>query len=54
MYNHLKKKKIDLTLYDTLPPVIYEEEIEVTYDTGKIFKGIELLPPPWVNLCTHL
>ncbi len=42
--NHLKKKKIDLTLYDTLPPVIYEEEEEVSYDTGKIFKGIEKLP----------
>ena len=42
--NHLKKKKIDLTLYDTLPPVIYEEEDEVIYDTGKIFKGIEMLP----------
>ncbi len=42
--NHLKKKKIDLTLCDTLPPVIYEEDTEVTYDTGKIFKGIEMLP----------
>jgi RNA polymerase sigma factor (sigma-70 family) len=42
--NHLKKKKIDLTLCETLPPCIYEEETEATYDTGKIFKGIELLP----------
>jgi RNA polymerase sigma-70 factor (ECF subfamily) len=42
--NHLKKKKIDLTLYDTLPPVIDEEEEETEYETGKIFKGIEMLP----------
>jgi RNA polymerase sigma-70 factor (ECF subfamily) len=42
--NHLKKKKIDLTLYDTLPPVIDEEEDEQEYETGKIFKGIEMLP----------
>jgi RNA polymerase sigma-70 factor (ECF subfamily) len=42
--NHLKKKKIDLTLYDTLPPVIDEEEEEKEYETGKIFKGIEMLP----------
>lgn len=42
--NHLKKKKIDLTLYDTLPPVIDEEEEATEYETGKIFKGIEMLP----------
>jgi RNA polymerase sigma-70 factor (ECF subfamily) len=42
--NHIKKKKIDLTLYDTLPPVIYEEDEEVTYETEKIFKAIEMLP----------
>jgi len=42
--NHLKKKKIDLTLCETLPVSIYEEEDEVTYDIGKIFKGIEVLP----------
>ena len=42
--NHLKKKKIDLTLCDTLPTVVYEEEADITYDTGKIFKGIEMLP----------
>jgi RNA polymerase sigma factor (sigma-70 family) len=42
--NQLKKKKIDITLCDTLPPVIDEQEEEVTYDTGKIFKGIETLP----------
>jgi len=42
--NQLKKKKIDLTLLDTLPVNIYEEEPEVVYDTGKIFKGIGMLP----------
>lgn len=42
--NHIKKKRIDLTLCETLPAVIDEEEEEVKYDTGKIFKGIELLP----------
>jgi RNA polymerase sigma factor (sigma-70 family) len=41
--NQLKKKKIDITLCETLPPVINEEEEEVTYDTSKIFKGIESL-----------
>jgi RNA polymerase sigma factor (sigma-70 family) len=42
--NHLKKKKIDLTLCENLPPVIYEEEEETGYDTSRIFKGIECLP----------
>jgi RNA polymerase sigma factor (sigma-70 family) len=42
--NQIKKKKIDLTFCDTLPPTIYEEDEEVTYETGKIFKGIEKLP----------
>lgn len=42
--NQIKKKKIDLTLTENLPAVIYEEEEEVTYDTGRIFKGIEMLP----------
>jgi len=42
--NHIKKKKIDLTLCETLPVIIYEEEEEIVYDTGKIFKGIEMLP----------
>ena len=42
--NHLRKKKLDLTLCENLPPVIYEEEEEVTYETEKIFKGIEMLP----------
>jgi RNA polymerase sigma factor (sigma-70 family) len=42
--NHLKKKKIDLALCDTLPQVAAEEEEETNYDTRKIFKGIEMLP----------
>lgn len=43
--NQLKKKKIDLTLCETLPVTIYEEEEdEISYDTGKIFRGIEKLP----------
>jgi RNA polymerase sigma-70 factor (ECF subfamily) len=42
--NHIKKKKIDLTLYDTPPTVIDEVEEETEYETEKIFKGIEMLP----------
>lgn len=42
--NHINKKKIDLTLCETLPQVIYEEEEEIVYETEKIFKGIEMLP----------
>jgi RNA polymerase sigma-70 factor (ECF subfamily) len=42
--NFIKKKKIDLVFPETLPPTISEEEDEVSYDTGKIIKGIELLP----------
>jgi RNA polymerase sigma-70 factor (ECF subfamily) len=42
--NQLKKQKIDLTLCENLPPVIYEEDEEIIYDSSKIFKGIEKLP----------
>ena len=42
--NQLKKKKIDLTFCETLPANIFEEEVEETYDTGKIIKCIEMLP----------
>jgi RNA polymerase sigma factor (sigma-70 family) len=42
--NHIRKKKIDLTLCETLPQVIYEEDEEIVYETEKIFKGIEMLP----------
>jgi len=42
--NHIKKKKIDLTLCETLPSTTAEDEEEIIYDTGRIFKGIELLP----------
>ena len=33
-----------MTLCDTLPAVAAEEEEETSYDTRKIFKGIEMLP----------
>ena len=42
--NHIKKKKIDLTLCETLPVTICEEEEEVIYETEAIFKSIEMLP----------
>ena len=42
--NYIKKKRIDLTLVDTLPQVIDEDEEVIEYETGKIFKGIEMLP----------
>jgi RNA polymerase sigma factor (sigma-70 family) len=42
--NHIKRKKIDLTLCENLPGDVAEEEEDVVYDTGRIFKGIEMLP----------
>jgi RNA polymerase sigma factor (sigma-70 family) len=42
--NQLRKKKIDFICYETLPDNIPEEDPEVVYDTGKIFRAIELLP----------
>jgi RNA polymerase sigma factor (sigma-70 family) len=43
--NHLKKKKVDLILQENLPEKIEEQEEENnTYDTAKIFRGIESLP----------
>jgi RNA polymerase sigma factor (sigma-70 family) len=42
--NQLRKKKIDLVFYETLPAVAEEEETETNYDTNKIFNGIEQLP----------
>jgi RNA polymerase sigma factor (sigma-70 family) len=42
--NHIKKRKIDLTLCENLPVNVAEEEEEVEYDTRKIFRGIEMLP----------
>jgi RNA polymerase sigma factor (sigma-70 family) len=42
--NQLRKKKADLVLCETLPPVAEEEEAETNYDTNKIFNGIEQLP----------
>ena len=42
--NNLKRKKIDLTLCDTLPVNVYEEEEEQIPDNSAIFRGIEMLP----------
>ena len=42
--NHIKKRKIDLEYYETLPVTVYEEEENVEYETEKIFRGIEKLP----------
>lgn len=42
--NHLQKKRIDLTLTDELPNIVYEEEDETVYDISKITRGIEMLP----------
>ncbi len=42
--NHIKKRKIDLEYYETLPVTIYEEEENVEYQTEKLFRGIEKLP----------
>ena len=42
--NQIKKKRIDLIPSETLPEPIYEEDEDVKYDTGKIFKCIEMLP----------
>jgi RNA polymerase sigma-70 factor (ECF subfamily) len=42
--NHIKKKKIDLTLCERLPTTSYEEEEEIVYETEKIFNSIEMLP----------
>jgi RNA polymerase sigma factor (sigma-70 family) len=43
--NHLKKKKINLLLMENLPEnIVEEDEDDMNYDTGKIFRGIESLP----------
>jgi RNA polymerase sigma factor (sigma-70 family) len=42
--NQMKKKRIELTFPEDLPNIAYEEEEEISYDTGKIFSGIEMLP----------
>lgn len=42
--NYIKRKKIDLVFTETLPVTVSEEDEEASYDTGKIIKGIELLP----------
>ena len=42
--NQVKKKKVDLTFCETLPPVAVEENEEPAYDTTEIFRSIEKLP----------
>jgi RNA polymerase sigma factor (sigma-70 family) len=42
--NQLRKKKVELLFYETIPDEIIEEEPEINYDTKRIFKGIEQLP----------
>jgi RNA polymerase sigma factor (sigma-70 family) len=42
--NQLRKRKVELVFYDTLPADITEDEPDTVYDTRKIFKGIEQLP----------
>lgn len=43
--NHLKKKKINLILQENVPETIAEDdEDEIKYDIGKVFKCIEILP----------
>jgi len=41
--NQIKKKKIDLSYFETLPPVA-EEEKEEEYDTREITRAISMLP----------
>jgi RNA polymerase sigma factor (sigma-70 family) len=42
--NQIRKKKVDLVLSESLPPVAEEEEQEVAYKTEAIISGIEQLP----------
>jgi RNA polymerase sigma factor (sigma-70 family) len=42
--NQVRKKKVDLTFVETLPPVAIEENEEPVYDTNRIFQSIEKLP----------
>ena len=42
--NQIRKRKFDPILVENLPVNLSEEEPQATYDTGKIFKGIEQLP----------
>lgn len=50
--NQLKKKKIDLTLCEDVPTNLYDEDDETTYDTSKIYKGIEKLPDGYRTILT--
>jgi RNA polymerase sigma-70 factor (ECF subfamily) len=42
--NHLKKRKIDLQYYDTVPEPAGEDEEETEFNISEIFRGIEKLP----------
>jgi RNA polymerase sigma factor (sigma-70 family) len=42
--NELRKKRVDLVLYENLPENLAEEEPDTPYDTGRITKGIDHLP----------
>jgi RNA polymerase sigma factor (sigma-70 family) len=42
--NHLRKKKTDLILCESLPVNVADEVAEIEYDTSGILKGIEQLP----------
>jgi RNA polymerase sigma factor (sigma-70 family) len=42
--NQLRKRKVELVFYETLPADITEDEPDTVYDTKKIFKSIEQLP----------
>jgi len=42
--NHLRKKKVNLVLCETLPDTSINDEPEPEYNTDRIFRGIEMLP----------
>jgi RNA polymerase sigma-70 factor (ECF subfamily) len=42
--NHIRKKRVELVLYENIPDTVHTEEPEPEYNTDKIFRGIEMLP----------
>lgn len=42
--NHIRKRKVELVLAESLPQVAEEEETEPVYTTDAVFRGIEKLP----------
>jgi RNA polymerase sigma factor (sigma-70 family) len=42
--NQLRKKKVELVFYETLPVNLIEEDPETEYETEKVFRGIGKLP----------